>query len=130
MALAGLPPFSGFWGKLFLVVAGFQVEAWAATTIALIVGLLTLASMMKIWTYVFWGAPEGQTEPALGYDRGMVGATLALAGISVLIGLTAAPLFHYSEIAAVQLLAVSPYVEAVLGAGGVDASVLAGGVAP
>jgi multicomponent Na+:H+ antiporter subunit D len=70
MALAGLPPFSGFWGKFFLIVAGFQVGAWAATAIAVIVSLLTLASMMKIWNYTFWGAPEGQREPAIGHDRG------------------------------------------------------------
>jgi multicomponent Na+:H+ antiporter subunit D len=130
MALAGLPPFSGFWGKFFLVVAGFQVEAWAATTIAVVVSLLTLASMMKIWTYAFWGAPEGQEHAPLGYDRGMVLATLGLAGLSVAIGFAAAPLFAYSETAAAQLLAVWPYVDAVLGAGGMDASVIAAGGGP
>jgi multicomponent Na+:H+ antiporter subunit D len=124
MALAGLPPFSGFWGKFFLIVAGFQVEAWAATTIAVVVSLLTLASMMKIWNYTFWGAPEGQREPAIGRDAGMIGGTLLLAGLSVVIGLFAAPLFDYSEQAAAQLLAVSPYVDAVLGAGGIDATQL------
>jgi len=40
----------------------------------------------------------------------------------VAIGLFAAPLFAYSERAAAQLLAVSPYVDAVIGAGGVDIS--------
>jgi multicomponent Na+:H+ antiporter subunit D len=130
MALAGLPPFSGFWGKFFLIVAGFQVEAWAATAVAIVVGLLTLASMMKIWTYVFWGAPEGQAQPALGHDRGMLAGTLLLASLSVIIGLAAAPLFRYSEVAAAQLLAVTPYVEAVRGAGGMDASLIARGGEP
>jgi multicomponent Na+:H+ antiporter subunit D len=125
MALAGLPPFSGFWGKFFLIVAGFQVQAWAATAIAILVSLLTLASMLKIWTYAFWGAPGGQVEPKLGHNRGMVGATLLLAGLSVGIGVAAPPLFHYSEIAAAQLLAVTPYVDAVVGVGGIDASVVA-----
>jgi multicomponent Na+:H+ antiporter subunit D len=131
MALAGLPPFSGFWGKFFLIVAGFGVEAWAATTIAILVSLLTLASMMKIWTYAFWGAPQGQRDPAIGYDRGMVGGTLLLAGLSVAIGIFAPPLFAYSEQAAAQLLAVTPYVDAVLSAGGLDAShIVAAEVAP
>jgi multicomponent Na+:H+ antiporter subunit D len=106
------------------------VEAWAATTIAVVVSLLTLASMMKIWTYAFWGAPEGQEHAPLGYDRGMVLATLGLAGLSVAIGFAAAPLFAYSETAAAQLLAVWPYVDAVLGAGGMDASVIAAGGGP
>jgi multicomponent Na+:H+ antiporter subunit D len=116
MALAGLPPFSGFWGKFFLIVAGYQAGAWVTTTVALLVGLLTLASMMKIWTSVFWGAPQGQEHAALGHDRGMVGATLLLAALSVGIGLAAGPLFAWSEAAAAQLLAVSPYVDAVLSA--------------
>jgi multicomponent Na+:H+ antiporter subunit D len=115
MALAGLPPFSGFWGKFFLIVAGYQAGEWAATTIALLVGLLTLASMMKIWTAVFWGRPEGQQAPALGHDRGMVAGTLGLAALSVVIGLLAAPFFAFSQRAAEQLLAVAPYVDAVLG---------------
>jgi multicomponent Na+:H+ antiporter subunit D len=117
MALAGLPPFSGFWGKFFLIVAGFQVNAWAATTIAIIVGLLTLASMMKIWTATFWGEPEGQLHPDLGRDRSMVAVTLVLAGLSVVIGLAAPPLFAYSERAAAGLLAGDAYVSAVLGTG-------------
>jgi multicomponent Na+:H+ antiporter subunit D len=132
MALAGLPPFSGFWGKFFLIVGGYRAGAWVTTTIALLVGLLTLASMMKIWTSVFWGAPEGQEHAEVGHDRGMVGATLALAALSVAIGLAAGPLFAWSEAAAAQLLAVSPYVDAVLAAGPVhslpaEATAFAGG---
>jgi multicomponent Na+:H+ antiporter subunit D len=122
MALAGLPPFSGFWGKFFLIVAGFQVQAWAATAIAVVVSLLTLASMMKIWTATFWGEPEGQVEPSLGHRRGMVGATLGLASLSVIIGLLAAPLFAYSERAAVDLLQGEAYVSAVLGTARVAAA--------
>jgi hypothetical protein len=97
MALAGLPPFSGFWGKFFLIVAGFQAGAWASTTIAIVVGLLTLASMMKIWTYTFWGEPEGQQHPALGREWGMLAGTLSLAALSVIIGLAGRPLFRASE---------------------------------
>jgi multicomponent Na+:H+ antiporter subunit D len=115
MALAGLPPFSGFWGKFFLIVAGFQVNAWAATTIAILVGLLTLASMMKIWTATFWGEPEGQLHPELGRNRSMLAVTLVLAGLSVVIGLAAPPLFAYSERAAAGLLGGDAYVSAVLG---------------
>ena len=125
MALAGLPPFSGFWGKLFLIVAGFQAGAWISTGVAIVVGLLTLASMLKIWVAVYWGAPAGQAAPRLGRDRGMVGATLALAGLSVAIGLAAPALFAYSQRTAAQLLAVTPYVDAVLGAPG-----LGGDLAP
>jgi len=45
----------------------------------------------------------------------MLGATLGLAAVSVAIGLAAGPLFAVCERAAAELLAVTPYVDAVLG---------------
>jgi multicomponent Na+:H+ antiporter subunit D len=62
LSLAGIPPLSGFWAKLALVRAGFEIRtpaAWAAVLISLAVSLLTLISMIKIWTEAFWKpAPE------------------------------------------------------------------------
>jgi len=115
LALAGVPPFSGFWGKFFLIHAGFGLGAWWSTGIALVVGFLTLASMLKIWVTTFWGEPEGQTHGHRGHDPGMLGAALGLAAVSVAIGLAAGPLFAVCERAAADLLAVTPYVDAVLG---------------
>lgn len=53
-AQVGIPPLSGFWGKLLLVRESFaQGEAlWGA--VALGVGALTLYSMSKIWLEAFW----------------------------------------------------------------------------
>lgn len=116
LALAGLPPFSGFWGKLFLAIAGFRQGYWITTTTAIVVSLLTLASMLKIWEAAYWGAPEGEKRPELGNDPGMLSAVLGLATLSVVIGLCVIPLMGCCERAAEQLLAVSPYVDAVLGA--------------
>lgn len=114
MALSGLPPFSGFWGKLFLVRAGLESRAFGVTALSLFVSLLTLASMLKIWTSVFWGKPEGQIRPASGRDRRMLFPTLGLALLSVVIGLAASPLFSFCQATAAQLVQVTPYVEAVL----------------
>jgi multicomponent Na+:H+ antiporter subunit D len=115
LALAGMPPFSGFWGKLFLAIAGFRQGYWIATATAIAVSLLTLASMLKIWRAVYWGTPEGQRRPELGHDPGMLAGVLGLAGLSVVIGLCVIPLMLCCERAAEQLLAVTPYVDAVLG---------------
>ncbi|WP_437603145.1 proton-conducting transporter transmembrane domain-containing protein [Sorangium sp. So ce590] len=114
MSLAGLPPLSGFWGKLLLVVGGFRAGAVVATTVALVVGLLTLASMLKIWTAVFWGEPTGPRSRGAGGDRGMLGATLGLGALTVILGLAAAPLFAHLERTATALLEATPYVDAVL----------------
>jgi multicomponent Na+:H+ antiporter subunit D len=120
VALAGLPPFSGFWGKFFLAVAGYDAGMYAATTVAIVVGLLTLSSMLKIWLSVFWGEPEGQVAPEHGNSKTMLLPTLALAGIAIVMGFAGGPIIQYSMIVANDLLAVTPYVESVMQAGGMS----------
>jgi multicomponent Na+:H+ antiporter subunit D len=115
LALAGIPPWSGFFGKLFLLIAGFRAGAYAATGIALLVSLFTFASMLKIWVKVYWGEPEGQAHPDRGRDGRMLGATLALGVLSLAFGVLAPPLYAYAEEAAAELLERTPYRDAVLG---------------
>ncbi|CAN5570937.1 Na+/H+ antiporter subunit D [soil metagenome] len=123
MSLAGIPPLSGFFGKLLLVQAGIEARAWTVTGISLAVSLLTLFSMMKIWAGVFWGEPD--EEPPLESARGthplraprlMNVATLGLASITVAVGFWAEPIWLLCERAALELLDPrAVYIAAVLG---------------
>jgi multicomponent Na+:H+ antiporter subunit D len=121
LSLAGLPPFSGFVGKLALVQAGFRAEAWAVTAVSLLVSLLTLFSMTKIWAGVFWGEPD--EPPPLDYrDQErlqtpalMNVATAALVALTLAIALFAQPIWTLCERAAVELLDPrTSYIQAVL----------------
>jgi multicomponent Na+:H+ antiporter subunit D len=114
LALAGLPPLSGFWAKLFLVVGGFSAGAWAGTATILFVSLLTLGLVLRLWNMLFWGAPAGHLEPRVDHDRSMMGATLTLASAAVVLALIVSPLWSYSTRAGEDLLLVRPYVNAVL----------------
>lgn len=58
MALAGMPPFSGFFAKLLVLQAGIGAGQFWGVVIALIVGFFTLYSMTKIWNATFWGEPK------------------------------------------------------------------------
>jgi multicomponent Na+:H+ antiporter subunit D len=116
LSLAGLPPLSGFWGKLGLVVAGFREGAVVTTIVSLVVGLLTLASMLKIWNAVFWGDAVGERAPERGRDRGALGAVLSLGALTVVLGLAAGPVLAHLGRTAESLLATTPYLTAVLGA--------------
>ena len=66
LSLAGFPPFSGFVGKLALVEAGFGAEQWVVVGVSLLASLLTLFSMSKIWSGVFWGTPAADAPPRPG----------------------------------------------------------------
>lgn len=115
MSLAGMPPFSGFWGKWFLVIGGIDAHAFATTAISLLVGLFTLASMLKIWNAVFWGKPKENPRNEGPIHGCMFGSTLGLGALTVFMGLCVAPIFTHLERVASQILAVTPYVNAVLG---------------
>lgn len=117
-SLGGIPPLSGFWAKLAIVKAGLGAEAWLVTTVALAVGVLTLFSMTKIWAEAFWKeAPAGAgTAPSsrVAVPRTMIAPVVALALLTVGIGLAGGPLLDFSLRAAEQLLAPEGYIAAVL----------------
>ncbi|RTR03811.1 Na+/H+ antiporter subunit D [Halomonas nitroreducens] len=119
LSLAGMPPLSGFFAKFIVIRAGLEAGAYGVTAIALLVGLLTLFSMVKIWAEVFWKAsPQaGDTPPAV--ERGelwlMMAPVVGLALCTLFIGLYAGPLYGLAEASAEQLLDPERYIRAVLG---------------
>ena len=56
-AIAGLPPFSGFWPKVILVHASLQLESYLLSGAILLTGFLTTISVGRIWLYSFWRNP-------------------------------------------------------------------------
>ncbi|MGC5616800.1 monovalent cation/H+ antiporter subunit D family protein [Georgenia sp. Z1491] len=59
LSLAGIPPFSGFVAKLSLITASVGAGQIGAVVVMLVVSLVTLLSMLKIWSGVFWDrAPD------------------------------------------------------------------------
>jgi multicomponent Na+:H+ antiporter subunit D len=115
-SLAGIPPLSGFWGKLILVKAGLDAGHYVATGIALVVSLLTLYSMTKLWNEAFWKEPPHATVAATAsIPWTLIGPVTALAAITVAVGLGAGPVFDLASRAGAQLADPSRYVRAVLG---------------
>jgi multicomponent Na+:H+ antiporter subunit D len=116
-SLAGVPPLSGFWAKFILIRAGLENEQYLIVATALVVGLLTLFSMTKIWAEVFWkAAPESEPDrlnPPLARLPLLILPVVALAAITVVIGLFSEPFFVLASRAAEQLLDPTDYIEAV-----------------
>ena len=66
MNLGGIPPFSGFIGKVGLIEASVEVGSWQAYAMAgvgVFVSLLTLMTLARIWNRVFWRKPEHAEFP-------------------------------------------------------------------
>ncbi|GAA0359213.1 Na+/H+ antiporter subunit D [Bacillus horti] len=117
LSLAGIPPFSGFFSKFALILAGFQEQRYIIVVVSLIVGLLTLFSMMKIFIYVFWGKQKMKSEDLLQEKQtwGLLLPILPLILLTVVLGIGAESIFQYSMGIAEQLLDPSQYIKAVLG---------------
>ncbi|MDR7518844.1 MAG: proton-conducting transporter membrane subunit [Armatimonadota bacterium] len=109
LSLAGVPPFSGFWAKLLIIRAGLAIGQHAVVAVSILVSVLTLMSMLKIYTTVFWGPGTPARVPA----RLIVPAAL-LAAITVAVGLQPWGLYALTSVAATHLVEPARYIEAVL----------------
>lgn len=115
LSLAGLPPLSGFWAKLIVIRATIEAEHYVLLATSLVVGLLTLYSMTKIWSEVFWkGIETNGDETRSTSARFMAPPAIMLACITVAIGVAAEPVFMLADETARQLLDPTQYIEAVL----------------
>src|SRR5690606_33400823 len=119
MSLVGLPPLSGFFGKLVIIQAGWD-RLWWLSVLGLLTGALTLLSMMKIWSYGFWGpaegahavVPEGAPRPR-SLRPAYAGATLLVA-VALFLGFGAGPVYSVAFRAGEQLENPATYIAAVL----------------
>lgn len=118
--LAGVPPMSGFLGKLGLVEASVQIDsplAWLTMGAGLLSSLLTLYAMTKAWNMAFWQEAE-EPLPMPRAPRPMVFSTAALVLVSLLLTVFSPQFYGYISGGARYLNTPSSYVAAVLPEGG------------
>lgn len=115
-SLSGLPPLSGFVGKLGVFAAAYASEAWIGLTLLVLASVFTLASMLKIWRFAFQQVPSQPLGPAPTRSGAM---PLVAAMLLILtLGFGAGPVYDYSAAAANALLDGGAYRDAVLLADG------------
>lgn len=138
LSLGGIPPFSGFLGKLALFEAGANngsVFSWILIGCGALVSLLTLYALSRAWSMIFWRDTEevadyenpltvlkemgGSTtvESVRTTPRIMVGATVAMVAVSVGLTVFATPLFNLSANAGENIDGPAYYVTTVFPGG-------------
>jgi multicomponent K+:H+ antiporter subunit D len=120
VAVGGMPPLAGFFGKALLLNAA-GATPWAAPVVALVLGssLAIVVALARAGGSIFWkpagagGAPSGGALPHHALHATAIVLGLALvAGVSAL----ARPISAYTAAAAEQLFDRRAYIAAVLGA--------------
>lgn len=124
LALAGIPPLSGFFAKLLLLLETIRLHNYGITFVAVSVSLLTLFSMTKIWNEVFWKPASENVEPSSPLPAPNIFSPLsmwlpiiALGLFVIAMGIFANPLIEFSNQAASSLLQPQAYIDVILGAG-------------
>jgi len=142
--LGGIPPFSGFLGKVGLFEAGAADPSplvYVLIGAGAVTSLLTLYALMRVWNMAFWRPKkdvEGYESPMIeslqespdavnGTATGvatanrtsvlMVGATTGLIGLTLCLTVFAGPLFALADRAAGNVATPDSYVESVFPGG-------------
>ncbi|WIY82762.1 Na+/H+ antiporter subunit D [Propionimicrobium sp. PCR01-08-3] len=114
--LAGIPPLSGFLGKIGLIEASAAVGSplnWTLIAGGLVTSLLTLYALLRAWNMAFWQPAEDEiTKRPVAWT--MTFSTVLLVAASVLLAVLAGPIYQYAAGSATELREQEPYIQAVL----------------
>lgn len=114
LSLAGIPPFSGFFSKFPIILAGFQEQHYVIAGIALLVGLLTLVSIMYVFGIAFWGKQKHSDDEAKQPISKLLLPIAPLVALTIGLGVAAEPMLQYAMHIAEYMLDPSLYIESVL----------------
>ena len=120
-SLTGIPPLSGFWGKLVLVLAGLDARQYFIVGVSLFVSILTLFSMTKIWGEVFWKDNPGLVKPVFENQKDlwrkkwlMIAPVVIMTALILVLGFLPDTFIEISKRAAEQLINPQEYIQAIL----------------
>ncbi|AST93087.1 Na+/H+ antiporter subunit D [Sutcliffiella cohnii] len=114
LALAGIPPLSGFVGKVLLTQAGLSEGHYWFVAVMLLSSLLVLYSVMKIFLNCFFREEVLTEKEEKGSIKGLVYPSVILIAISVFLGVGAEVVTPYIMQAAETLADPTAYIQAVL----------------
>jgi multicomponent Na+:H+ antiporter subunit D len=122
-SLVGIPPLSGFWPKLYLIIAAWDKGFYVLLGAILIASFLTLIVFGKIWSEVFWKSkPEDNPGPVPSRleiwkssgGRALIAPILFLLVFSLYVGLGAEHIIKVADRITYELMHPELYVQKVL----------------
>jgi multicomponent Na+:H+ antiporter subunit D len=115
MAIAGVPPLSGFVGKAMILLSGVEEGYYLMTAIGLLTSLLALYSLLKVFIQSFWGEEllnEGEQHSS---GKAALWPGAMLAALVIGLGLGAEWMLRLMEPAVKTMLNPDLYIKAVMG---------------
>lgn len=115
LSLAGIPPLSGFFGKLLIVQGGVADGDLFGPLLILLSSLFVLFSVIKIFLYGFWGEERRVYDgPLVPYTKKLLLPTLLLVAVAVAYGFGAEAMHPFITQAIEPLVEPEIYIDAVI----------------
>jgi multicomponent Na+:H+ antiporter subunit D len=86
LSTAGVPPLSGFWSKLIIIIALWQGQFYGYAAAAILASVLTLGYFLIMQRNIFFGEVKPEFEGVKEAGLGLTTPAIVLAGIIVWVG--------------------------------------------
>jgi len=95
LATAGVPPLSGFWSKLLIIIALWDGGAKTYAVLALLFSIVTLAYFMVMQKKIFFGKPTEASRNAREVRPAMLAPVVVMSALIVALGIFFPYVFSY-----------------------------------
>ena len=113
-ALVGIPPLSGFVGKILIGQGAITSGDYVLLAVGFISSIAVLYSLLRIFLASFFGETIIVLEDEVPIRKGMMGSLIMLTACMIFLGLGANYMMPFVEAAAAVLVDPSIYIDAVL----------------
>lgn len=114
LSLTGIPPFSGFIGKILVGYGAVETGHFLLLALGFISSLFVLYSLLRIFMNSFWGETMISEDQETPLKKGLIIPCLILALATIALGVGAESIATYVSDAANTLLNPDIYIDAVL----------------
>lgn len=104
LSISGIPPFNGFWSKLFIIIGLVQAKHFSLAVLAILASVLTLAYYLRMQRYTFFGKLRKELEKIKEVPFSMRFSMIVLAIICVGVGIFFYPIMKVLLEPAVKVL--------------------------
>ncbi|MBO0588286.1 Na+/H+ antiporter subunit D [Sporosarcina sp. E16_8] len=114
LSLAGIPPLSGFIGKVYVGQGAIEAGAFVLLAIAFLSSIFVLYSLLRIFLNCFWGETIINEDDDVPLKKGMLIPMVLFGILTIALGVGAEGLAPYVSDAARTLMNPEIYIDAVL----------------
>ncbi|CAM3951612.1 Na+/H+ antiporter subunit D [Lederbergia lenta] len=115
LSLAGIPPLSGFIGKILVGEGAIETGSYVLLALAFISSIFVLYSLLRVFMNCFWGETIISEEDEVPLKRGLLIPCVLLGVGTALLGVGAESISTYVNDAANTLVNPNIYIQAILG---------------